>query len=201
MGIKILLAILLIASIAVMPDIDTPTEAIYDPVIIAKASQQIITPEPQATIKDASLVSEPLPIAKIPEKPATEPTEHCGPHDPKIIYNMLIEIGVPHVSAIQQLGSWKTESQLNQCQQWGDGGIAWGLNSWHPGRRQDMPTELRAQVRWAIHTEMKRDCLSCYNTFMAGQDVASIRQAIQESTRWGVRGDRWLYADQYMQNL
>ena len=121
----------------------------------------------------------------------------CGPQDPAVIYNVLIGSGVPKLSAIQLLGSWKTESGLNYCQSVGDGGLAWGLNSWHPGRRYDMPMNLNDQIIWAVHTEMKRDCSTCYETVMAGTDVWSIRSAIKQSTRWGIEGARWTYADQF----
>lgn len=124
----------------------------------------------------------------------------CGPQDPAYIYRILTESGVPRESAIQQLGSWKTESGFDHCQKRGDSGIAWGLNSWHPGRRADMPETLREQVLWAVHTEMKRDCSQCYQVFMTpnvGRDA--IRTAIQQSTRWGHEGARWTYANQFSQ--
>jgi hypothetical protein len=125
---------------------------------------------------------------------------NCGPADPAYIYRILVESGVPRLSAIQQLGSWKSESKLDPCQKIGDGGIAWGLNSWHPGRRADMPINLKEQVLWAVHTEMKRDCAQCYEVFMSpGQSVNAIRTAIQQSTRWGVEGARWTYANQFNQ--
>lgn len=95
------------------------------------------------------------------------------------------------------LGSWKTESGLDQCQKIGDGGIAWGLNSWHPGRRTDMPERLEDQIRWAIQVEMKRDCASCYQQFMNASSAWEARNAIQRSTRWGVEGGRWQHADHF----
>lgn len=124
---------------------------------------------------------------------------NCGPQDPAVIYQILTGSGVPRISAIQLLGSWKTESggDFNHCQKKGDGGIAWGLNSWHPGRRADMPDNLKDQVLWAVHTEMKRDCSSCYQRVMAGASVWDVRDAIQKSTRWRVQGARWTYADQF----
>lgn len=121
----------------------------------------------------------------------------CGAQDPAVIYSILTGSGVPRISAIQILGSWKTESGFDHCQKRGDGGIAWGLNSWHPGRRHDMPSNLRDQVLWAIHTEMKRDCASCYERVMDGASVWDVRDAIQKSTRWGHQGARWTYADQF----
>lgn len=123
----------------------------------------------------------------------------CGPQNPTDIYKILRDIGVPRLSAIQLLGSWKTESggDFNHCQKIGDGGRAWGLNSWHADRRYDMPQTLRGQVVWAVKTEMKRDCLSCYETVMAGDNVWSVREAIQRTTRWGIQGARWLYADEF----
>lgn len=125
---------------------------------------------------------------------------NCGPQDPAVIYQILTGSGVPRLSAIQILGSWKTESggDFNHCQKRGDSGVAWGLNSWHPGRRADMPENLRDQVIWAIHTEMKRDCSSCYDVIMSpGQSITAIRTAIQSSTRWGVEGARWQYANEF----
>jgi hypothetical protein len=141
----------------------------------------------------------PAEATKAPETAPKPPEIVCGPHDPATIYNILREINVPRDSAIQLLGSWKHESggAFDQCQKRGDGGIAWGLNSWHPGRRQDMPQGLREQVIWAVTVEMPRDCRSCYDTIMAGGSTYKIRNAIQKSTRWGILGNRWLYADQF----
>lgn len=150
-------------------------------------------------------------VPKAPEKPrrprrsqppAKKPAG-CGPHSAKEVYDILVEIGVPKLSAIQQTGSWKTESggTFNQCQTRGDGGLAHGLNSWHPGRRHDMPTNLYKQIKWAIYTEMPRDCRSCFDRFMAADSVESVRKAIKDSTRWGVLGNRWVYADQLADQL
>lgn len=125
--------------------------------------------------------------------------ENCGPHDPATVLQLIKAEGVPQISAIQLLGSWKTESGggYNPCQNIGDGGIAWGLNSWHPGRRYDMPTDLAQQIKWAISTEMPRDCSSCYQQFMNATTVYEARNAIYRSTRWGTEGARWTYADQF----
>lgn len=121
----------------------------------------------------------------------------CGPHDPKYVYDLVRKEGVPRISAIQLVGSWKTESGLDQCQKRGDNGVAWGLNSWHPGRRRDMPERLEDQIRWAIKVEMPRDCLHCYNQLMAATTEWEARQAIQQSTRWGIEGARWSYANEF----
>lgn len=142
-------------------------------------------------------------IAK-PAEPAPKPEPPklvCGPADPQHIYNVLRSIGVPHISAIQQLGSWRHESGFNPCQKEGDGGIAWGLNSWHPGRRQDMPQQLDAQIKWAIQVEMPRDCRACYDAFMAGESKWTVRAAIKKSTRWGIEGRRWYYADVFYNQI
>jgi hypothetical protein len=143
-------------------------------------------------------------IARLTPKTVTVPGQTsseggCGAQDPGKIYDILTGSGVPRISAIQILGSWKTESGFDHCQKRGDGGIAWGLNSWHPGRRGDMPADLKGQVLWAIHTEMKRDCASCYAAVMQGESVWSVRDAIKRSTRWGIEGARWTYADQFAQ--
>lgn len=143
-----------------------------------------------------------LPVAKepapVPEPPKEAPIV-CGPHDPAKVYQLIRAEGVPRIPAIQLLGSWKSESggAFNQCQQIGDGGIAWGLNSWHPGRRYDMPQRLEDQVKWAISVEMKRDCAKCYNDFMNATTAWEARAAIKASTRWGIEGARWTYADQF----
>lgn len=121
----------------------------------------------------------------------------CGTHDPQIVFELLLKEGLSEVAAIQQLGSWKTESGLDQCQTRGDGGVAWGLNSWHPGRRYDMPTQLDEQIHWAIHIEMPRDCRSCYEQLLSAQNAETARSAIYRSTRWGIEGNRWIYADQF----
>lgn len=106
--------------------------------------------------------------------------------------------GVPKRAAIQLLGSFKQESGLNPCQKQGDSGVAWGLNSWHPNRRQDMPERLDKQVAWAIKTEMPRDCASCHTVIMdPDSSTSEVRQAIQDWTRWGHEGPRWSFADNF----
>lgn len=127
---------------------------------------------------------------------------NCGPADPAYIYRVLIELGMSRTAAIQQVGSWKHESGLDPCQKRGDSGVAWGLNSWHPGRRGDMPENLREQIIWAVKTEMPRDCAECYQMLMSPNvSVSAARAAIQKSTRWGVEGNRWLYANEFMNIL
>ena len=154
-------------------------------------------PKQAETVKVDKIPTKPKKVAEIAPKAVEQPTNTCGAQNASTIYGILREIGVPRASAIQILGSWKHESGLDHCQKRGDGGIAWGLNSWHPARRYDMPETLREQVIWAVQVEMKRDCASCYATIMAGGDVYSIRSAIQKSTRWGILGNRWVYADQF----
>lgn len=128
---------------------------------------------------------------------AAPPVVVCGPHDPKVVYDLILKEGVPRIAALQLLGSWQTESGFDQCQKRGDGGIAWGLNSWHPGRRHDMPERLEDQIHWAIKVEMPRDCRSCYDQFMNASTAWEARDAIQRSTRWGIEGSRWLHADRF----
>lgn len=114
-----------------------------------------------------------------------------------MIYRLILKEGIPKIAAIQLLGSWKSESRLNQCQQIGDDGLAWGLNSWHPNRRYDMPMNLEEQIHWAIKIEMPRDCASCYNQLMNASTAWEARDAIQKSTRWGLLANRWQYADEF----
>lgn len=143
-------------------------------------------------------VKEKIPKPTKVESPKPVSTEViCGPHEPAKVYQLIRNEGVPRISAIQLLGSWKSESGLNQCQKIGDSGIAWGLNSWHPGRRTDMPERLEDQIRWAIQVEMRRDCASCYNGLMNATSAWEARSAIQKSTRWGVEGKRWAYANEF----
>ncbi len=157
-------------------------------------------PSPEIAQKPAETKPEPAPTPVPTPTVAAPPEINCGPHPASEVYDNLIAIGVPKLAAIQQLGSWKSESggQFDQCQAIGDGGIAHGLNSWHPGRRYDMPLNLKEQINWAIHVEMPRDCRSCYDQFMAAESIWSIRQAIQKSTRWGVEGGRWTHADTFL---
>lgn len=195
---KFTLAVLLVAAIALMPDINTTKNPVHETqqsnATASQAAQE--QPKPSETVVMPVEAEKAVIPAEKPSKPP-EPIVNCGPHDPTLVFNLLVEQGVPRLSAIQLLGSWKSESGLDQCQKRGDGGKAWGLNSWHPNRRWDMPEELRAQVAWAVHTELKRDCSSCYQSIMAGESVWTVRSAIQQSTRWGVLGSRWLYADQF----
>jgi hypothetical protein len=170
----------------------------------SQVTKQTTHETPRQANADTPKTPETAKVASIPEStpniaPAVVQTPElsCGSQDPAKIYAILAEIGVPRSSAIQLIGSWKTESHLDPCQKIGDNGVAWGLNSWHPGRRQDMPETLREQVIWAVTVEMKRDCASCYQTIMSGGDKWTIRSAIKQTTRWGTEGARWTYADQF----
>ena len=165
-------------------------------ILIIVASSLSTQTSAEVVSVETEIVEEEKPPSTKPVKAKTLDPKGCGPHEPKVIYELLIDIGVPHVSAVQQTGSWQQESRLDQCQTHGDNGVAWGLNSWHEDRRYDMPWGLREQINWAVHIEMKRDCLSCYQQFMAGESVWSVRDAIYRSTRWGHLGNRWIFADQ-----
>lgn len=187
--------------------------------VLISAFASLKPPERQAVVQTSHVEAvqqpekiEPVNVSSEPEKPP-EPAKieatqaiapaapECGPADPKRVYDILVSIGVPRVAALQQVGSWQHESGLDPCQKVGDNGVAWGLNSWHPGRRADMPEDLTAQVKWAVQVEMPRDCQSCYDEFMRADNVWSVRQAIQRSTRWGVEGKRWYMADTYSQQF
>lgn len=147
------------------------------------------------TPKVEPIAATPTP-AVVPDPPK-ESQVVCGPHDPSTIYNILRKEGLNHIAAANQTGSWMTESTLNQCQTHGDGGIAWGLNSWHPGRRKDMPMNLEQQIHWAVHIEMPRDCRSCYDQLMNASSDWEAQNAIQKSTRWGYQGARWSHAARF----
>lgn len=164
---------------------------------------------PQLNKQEVHVAIEQSKVSVQPQAPEPSPVsapvevtaQTCGPQSPQTVYSEIRKAGLSRIAAIQLLGSWKAESGLDPCQQAGDGGLAWGLNSWHPGRRQDMPTDLEKQVAWAIHTEMPRDCRQCYEQLIAAQDAPTARDAIRRSTRWGVLGDRWQYADQYLAEI
>lgn len=173
----------------------TTAQAIQEPQErpeIPQTSNMPSAPENPATAPDVK-PQQPLKSKEQPKKPAVV----CGPHKAQEVYDILIDIGVPHLAAVQQVGSWTHESNLDQCQRRGDNGVAWGLNSWWPDRRHDMPAGLREQITWAVHTEMPRDCRNCYEQFMAADSTWSVRDAIKRSTRWGILGNRWLYADEF----
>ena len=150
----------------------------------AESAAEPPQPQPAAVVQEVT-----------PEPP--KPTYSCGRQSPQVVYALLREAGLNRTAAIEQLGSWKQESGLDPCQKRGDNGKAWGLNSWHPGRRRDMPFDLAQQVHWAIHVEMPRDCRPCYEQLLHAQDPYTARQAIKRSTRWGHLGSRWVYADQF----
>lgn len=190
---KCLILVTLVASALTFPKIEADRHQMNDstPVHSETASPAVAEAKVAAAPK-----AEPVEVPK-PVEPAPI---GCGPHEASTVYNLITAQGVPRTAAIQILGSWKSESGggFDQCQKVGDGGVAWGLNSWHPGRRQDMPQELRAQVAWAINTELPRDCQRCHDVIMnPNSSVWEVRQAIKSSTRWGVEGGRWLYADQF----
>lgn len=205
---KILLVVIGIVLVLITPVLDQPPETTIEPTpvsIQAKQHDNIAALEPQEHVPEPLLQQKAIETQPAPKAPVVEPVKQpkttCGPHQPQTIYDILVASGVPRTSAIQLIGSWTTESRLDQCQKKGDGGKAWGLNSWHPARRYDMPMDLQEQVKWAVHTEMKRDCRSCYDTIMAAPSVYAVRAAIKQSTRWGVEGARWTYADRYAHEL
>lgn len=161
--------------------------------VIAAAPVNSDPPAPQ--IEPAQPIVEP---ERTPEPAvAPVPVQTCGPQSPQAVYELLLQAGLSRIAAIQQLGSWQQESGLDPCQNRGDNGLAWGLNSWHHNRRHDMPFDLARQVQWAIHVEMPRDCHSCYQQLLGAQEAWTARDAIHRSTRWGHLGNRWHYADNF----
>ena len=105
----------------------------------------------------------------------------------------------PHaISAL--LGTIKQESNFTPDGACGDGGIACGIYQWWPTRRSDMPADFRGQIEFSIR-EMKRDSPGTYDILKSSNDVYAVRSAIQSWIRWGHEGERWVYADQFYQQL
>lgn len=103
---------------------------------------------------------------------------------------------MPKLAAAYLIGNFIGESHLKPCDTIkGDGGRAWGLAQWHPGRRADMPCDYVAQLHWAIDVEMQRDSPDSKATlFNPNSGVADIQQALKNWERWGTLGARWVYA-------
>lgn len=148
------------------------------------------------------IIEEPVavPAQAPPQQQAVPETPVVSISDPaSIIMNTLKSIGVTHRASAYLTGSFEHESGFDPDQKRGDGGKAWGLNSWWPGRRQDMPNGLAEQTRWAIEVEMARDTPHAVGVMKNPHATdEEIKSAIYRWTRWGVLGNRWVYAQKYL---
>lgn len=106
------------------------------------------------------------------------------------------DMGMTKQGAAYLVGNFMGESGLEPCASIkGDGGLAWGLGQWHPGRRVDMPCDYVEQLNWAVNVEMTRDRPQLKETlFNTSATIADIQLEIYRWERWGHLGDRWHYA-------
>jgi len=105
--------------------------------------------------------------------------------------------GLSKQGAAYLTGNFIGESHLVPCGNVGDGGQAEGFAQWHPGRRYDMPCGFIEQLDWAIDVEMVRDSAGSYPCLceaLKTSDTALIMLRLQQWERWGLLGNRWIYA-------
>lgn len=164
---------------------------------VAKASSESGTKK--ATAEIAPLVNE-MPIAN---KASSSWAVKTSPHpDVSVatINRMLAHLqkkGFSKQGAAYLTGNFIGESHLVPCGNVGDGGQAEGFAQWHPGRRYDMPCGFIEQLDWAIDVEMVRDSAGSYPCLceaLKTSDTALIMLRLQQWERWGVLGNRWIYA-------
>lgn len=162
------------------------------------ASEPAQRPEPEQTATITK--SEPAPQQTAP-KPArwavsTSPHPQATVAEINTALQVYQDKGMPKLAAAYLIGNFIGESHLKPCDTIkGDGGRAWGLAQWHPGRRADMPCDYVAQLHWAIDVEMQRDSPDSKATlFNPNSGVADIQQALKNWERWGTLGARWVYA-------
>lgn len=114
--------------------------------------------------------------------------------------------GLTKQGAAYLVGNYIAESYLTPCGVWGDGGQAHGLAQWHPGRRQDMPSDcaLNVQLDWAIDVEMKRDGggTQLYPMlFDLNATAAQLLHGMYLYERYGVEGNRSAYGSDILRQI
>lgn len=115
--------------------------------------------------------------------------------------NYFLSQGFTPTATAYLVGSLKWESGFDPARS-GDGGKALGLNQWWPDRRVGMPATFEGQLQWVIK-DMQSDSMSkgVLQTMQTSNDAAAVKAAIEQWTRWGVLGDRWVYAEQILSNM
>lgn len=97
-----------------------------------------------------------------------------------------------------------SESGLDHTNCLGDNGTACGLGQWRGGRQEGMPSDFKAQLRWAVEVEMSRDAGGhrlkklLFNTSAGTDDLYA---GLQEWERWGVAGDRYSLGHQLLEKI
>lgn len=105
-------------------------------------------------------------------------------------------VGFTNEAIANLLGTIKAESKFVHDGKCGDGGKACGLFQWHPERRFDMPNTFKGQLAFSV-MEMDRDTAGTSQILRTSHNTYEIRNALRKWIRWGVLGNRWIYADQY----
>lgn len=119
----------------------------------------------------------------------------------QLAINYFLDQGFTPTATAYLVGSLKWESGLNPMAS-GDGGKALGLNQWWPDRRVGMPNTFEGQLAWVIH-DMEADTASSgiLEVMRNSSEANAIKTALQAWTRWGVLGDRWVYAEKILSTM
>jgi len=182
--------------------LDSAVVELAMPKVSAQEASQATAKDETATIAE----QEPKPAQTAPKPPRWAVS--TSPHGAVTIdeINTALQVyqdkGMPKLAAAYLVGNFIGESHLKPCDSVrGDGGAAWGLAQWHPGRRADMPCDYVAQLHWAVDVEMQRDSPASRATlFDPNAGIGDIQQALKNWERWGTLGARWVYAaDVYAQ--
>jgi hypothetical protein len=156
------------------------------------------------------VIQEPIAVAQevVIEKWAVETSPHSAVDVERIneVIGILQEEGLSKQGTAYLTGNFIAESYLIPCGKFGDGGLAQGLAQWHPGRRVDMPCELKEQIKWALNVEMPRDAGRNYpnlaNTLKdATASPQMIMTGLRSWERWGIEGNRRMYGENIYNQL
>lgn len=181
---------------ATIPTDTHPHNSAVVELVTPTASAQAPAKNDTATI--ANTAPEPAQTAPKPARWAVSASPHSIATVEEINTALAIyqDKGMPKLATAYLIGNFISESHLKPCDSIrGDGGQAWGLAQWHPGRRGDMPCDYSAQLNWAVDVEMQRDSPATRATlFDPNASVGDIQQALKNWERWGTQGARWVYA-------
>lgn len=208
------LAILTAALLLKLPELPKPTlDSVVGQVEISQPVQAQDLRGTSVPLTKQSEAPVPTPPAPAPAPPevwdvASSPHARVSVDQINQMLALFKAKGVTKQGAAYLTGNFIAESYLLPCAaERGDGGLAWGLAQWHPGRRADMPCELAAQVDWAIDVEMPRDAAA--GRYRSLKDVlydpnagrADFLQGFKQWERYGVEGNRAVYGDAIMSQL
>lgn len=187
----------------------TTYQAVPTVLQIVKPVEPVKTVTPQPQQPTAPAVEQVKPAAPAPWQVSRSPHARVSVVRINTVLAHLQKKGLTKQGAAYLVGNFIAESYVEPCDRIkGDGGLAWGLAQWHPGRRADMPCDLIAQLDWAIDVEMARDSKNGKRypnlrdrLIDPNQTAQGLLLGFKQWERYGIEGNRGKYGAQIHSQL